>query len=403
MKENENNNSKFTSRNLKKAKKTLYLKKINIYSKENNTLYKGLSKFFNDENFFFNNKINGSQIILGKINKNSEDSIYKLNKQKILRPLKKKKSFKSNSTHVISSNSGRTNKNLLFGKEKTPITDSELNNIYEHFKSIKYSLINNNNLTSDLSLNNNNNSEKNFFDKSKTLHKSFTLKPTLQLKNMLNLQEEILEKENENNKKKKIEKKIYERTKRKENESIMNSGITYRIIKELKEKTNNEIEKNSNYNSLESNWLLNLRRNFLNNNNNKNYKEIFINMGSFTRPNYNIVYKKLNYNNEKIRFGFNHLREIDKKNFLKNKYLSQRNDYSLFKKSFHDLKDIKILGKDLLKCEIENSKLIKGKKIIYQNKHRIEEINDKIFCKSYSMKDFFNNNIIDNCYKIHDI
>ena len=90
MKENENNNSKFTSRNLKKAKKTLYLKKINIYSKENNTLYKGLSKFFNDENFFFNNKINGSQIILGKINKNSEDSIYKLNKQKILRPLKKK-------------------------------------------------------------------------------------------------------------------------------------------------------------------------------------------------------------------------------------------------------------------------------------------------------------------------
>ena len=403
MKENENNNSKFTSRNLKKAKKTLYLKKINIYSKENNTLYKGLSKFFNDENFFFNNKINGSQIILGKINKNSEDSIYKLNKQKILRPLKKKKSFKSNSTHVISSNSGRTNKNLLFGKEKTPITDSELNNIYEHFKSIKNSLINKNNLTSDLSLNNNNNSEKNFFDKSKTLYKSFTLKPTLQLKNMLNLQEEILEKENENNKKKKIEKKIYERTKRKENESIMNSGITYRIIKELKEKTNNEIEKNSNYNSLESNWLLNLRRNFLNNNNNKNYKEIFINMGSFTRPNYNIVYKKLNYNNEKIRFGFNQLREIDKKNFLKNKYLSQRNDYSLFKKSFHDLKDIKILGKDLLKCEIENSKLIKGKKIIYQNKHRIEEINDKIFCKSYSMKDFFNNNIIDNCYKIHDI
>ena len=393
MKENENNNSKFTSRNLKKAKKTLYLKKINIYSKENNTLYKGLSKFFNDENFFFNNKIN----------KNSEDSIYKLNKQKILRPLKKKKSFKSNSTHVISSNSGRTNKNLLFGKEKTPITDSELNNIYEHFKSIKYSLINKNNLTSDLSLNNNNNSEKNYFDKSKSLYKSFTLKPTLQLKNMLNLQEEILEKENENNKKKKIEKKIYERTKRKENESIMNSGITYRIIKELKEKTNNEIEKNSNYNSLESNWLLNLRRNFLNNNNNKNYKEIFINMGSFTRPNYNIVYKKLNYNNEKIRFGFNQLREIDKKNFLKNKYLSQRNDYSLFKKSFHDLKDIKILGKDLLKCEIENSKLIKGKKIIYQNKHRIEEINDKIFCKSYSMKDFFNNNIIDNCYKIHDI
>ena len=403
MKENENNNSKFTSRNLKKAKKTLYLKKINIYSKENNTLYKGLSKFFNDENFFFNNKINGSQIILGKINKNSEDSIYKLNKQKILRPLKKKKSFKSNSTHVISSNSGRTNKNLLFGKEKTPITDSELNNIYEHFKSIKNSLINKNNLTSDLSLNNNNNSEKNYFDKSKTLYKSFTLKPRLQLKNMLNLQEEILEKENENNKKKKIEKKIYERTKRKENESIMNSGITYRIIKELKEKTNNEIEKNSNYNSLESNWLLNLRRNFLNNNNNKNYKEIFINMGSFTRPNYNIVYKKLNYNNEKIRFGFNQLREIDKKNFLKNKYLSQRNDYSLFKKSFHDLKDIKILGKDLLKCEIENSKLIKGKKIIYQNKHRIEEINDKIFCKSYSMKDFFNNNIIDNCYKIHDI
>ena len=349
MKENENNNSKFTSRNLKKAKKTLYLKKINIYSKENNTLYKGLSKFFNDENFFFNNKINGSQIILGKINKNSEDSIYKLNKQKILRPLKKKKSFKSNSTHVISSNSGRTNKNLLFGKEKTPITDSELNNIYEHFKSIKYSLINKNNLTSDLSLNNNNNSEKNYFDKSKSLYKSFTLKPTLQLKNMLNLQEEILEKENENDKKKKIEKKIYERTKRKENESIMNSGITYRIIKELKEKTNNEIEKNSNYNSLESNWLLNLRRNFLNNNNNKNYKEIFINMGSFTRPNYNIVYKKLNYNNEKIRFGFNQLREIDIKNFLKNKYLSQRNDYSLFKKSFHDLKDIKILGNVKLK------------------------------------------------------
>jgi hypothetical protein len=84
---------------------------------------------------------------------------------------------------------------------------------------------------------------------------------------MLSLQEGILDKENDENIKKiKLEKKISQSVNRNENESIMNNGNAFRIIKELKEKTNNENENNRNYYYLESNWLKDLRKD----SNNKN-------------------------------------------------------------------------------------------------------------------------------------
>ena len=386
MKENEI--SKFISRNILEDKKAFFIKKINIASQENKPLYNNLEKFFNDEQLYFNTNINGNKIVLGKINKNKDDFLFKLKKHKFfkfLRPLKtnkkSSKTYKSNSTNNLKSSSSRK-KSTIYNEKKT-ISDLELNNIFEQFKIAKTKL-----------------KKQNSVNLSKSTFKS--TRPQFILKKMLSLQEGILDKENDENIKKiKLEKKISQSVNRNENESIMNNGNAFRIIKELKEKTNNENENNRNYYYLESNWLKDLRKD--SNNKTNNIKDIFINTGSLTRPNFKVIYKKLDDENEKIRSGFNYLREIDKKNFLKNNYLINRIDYLNFKNSFNELSDIKILGKNLLDCEIENAKFIKGKKkVIYKNNPKAEEIDNRVFYRSNSVRDFFNTRIIDNCYKLHN-
>ena len=383
-----NDIAKFLSRNIIDDKKAFFIKKINIHSNENKPFYNDLTKFFNDEKLYFNTKINGNKIVLGKINKNKDDLFFKSKKHKFykfLRPIKTNKksstTYKSNSSiNIISSSSKRRSRMC---KEKDSISDLELNNIFEQFKIIKTKI-----------------KKQNSVNLSKSKFKS--TRPQFILKKMLSLQEGILDKEsNENLKKIKLERKIAQSVNRNEKESIMNNGNAFRIIKELKEKTNNENENHRNYHYLESNWLMDLRKDSINKNN--NVKEIFINTGSLTRPNFKVVYKKLEDENEKIRSGFNYLREIDKANFLKNNYLRNRIDYLNFKNSFNELSDIKILGKNLLDCEIENAKFIKGKKkVIYRINPKEEEIDNRVFYRSNSVRDFFNTRIIDNCYKLHN-
>ena len=380
--------AKFLSTNIIDDKKAFYIKKINIRSNENKPFYNGLEKFFNDEQLYFNTNINGNKIVLGRINKNKDELLFKLKKHKFfkfLRPIKTMKksstTYKSNSSNnIISSSSKRRSR---INKEKDSISDLELNNIFEQFKIIKTKI-----------------KKQNSVNLSKSKFKS--TRPQFILKKMLSLQEGILDKENnENLQKIKLEKKISQSVNRNEKESIMNNGNAFRIIKELKEKTNNENENSRNYHYLESNWLMDLRKDSINKNN--NVKEIFINTGSLTRPNFKVVYKKLEDENEKIRSGFNYLREIDKANFLKNNYLRNRIDYLNFKNSFNELSDIKILGKNLLDCEIENAKFIKGKKkVIYRINPKEEEIDNRVFYRSNSVRDFFNTRIIDNCYKLHN-
>ncbi len=380
--------TKFLSTNIIDDKKAFFIKKINIRSNENKPFYNGLEKFFNDEQLYFNTNINGNKIVLGRINKNKDELLFKLKKHKFfkfLRPIKTMKksstTYKSNSSNnIISSSSKRRSR---INKEKDSISDLELNNIFEQFKIIKSKL-----------------KKQNSVNLSKSKFK--TTRPQFILKKMLSLQEGILDKEsNENLKKIKLERKIAQSVNRNEKESIMNNGNAFRIIKELKEKTNNENENHRNYHYLESNWLMDLRKDLINKKN--NVKEIFINTGSLTRPNFKVVYKKLEDENEKIRSGFNYLREIDKANFLKNNYLRNRIDYLNFKNSFNELSDIKILGKNLLDCEIENAKFIKGKKkVIYRINPKEEEIDNRVFYRSNSVRDFFNTRIIDNCYKLHN-
>ena len=380
--------AKFLSTNIIDDKKAFFIKKINIRSNENKPFYNGLEKFFNDEQLYFNTNINGNKIVLGRINKNKDELLFKLKKHKFfkfLRPIKTMKksstTYKSNSSNnIISSSSKRRSR---INKEKDSISDLELNNIFEQFKIIKTKI-----------------KKQNSVNLSKSKFKS--TRPQFILKKMLSLQEGILDKENnENLQKIKLEKKISQSVNRNEKESIMNNGNAFRIIKELKEKTNNENENSRNYHYLESNWLMDLRKDSINKNN--NVKEIFINTGSLTRPNFKVVYKKLEDENEKIRSGFNYLREIDKANFLKNNYLRNRIDYLNFKNSFNELSDIKILGKKLLDCEIENAKFIKGKKkVIYRINPKEEEIDNRVFYRSNSVRDFFNTRIIDNCYKLHN-
>ena len=51
---------------------------------------------------------------------------------------------------------------------------------------------------------------------------------------------------------------------------------------------------------------------------------------------------------------------------------------------------------------MENSSLIKGKKVIYKKILRAEENNEQDYVKSYSVRGIYRNQIIDNCCKLHD-
>ncbi len=51
---------------------------------------------------------------------------------------------------------------------------------------------------------------------------------------------------------------------------------------------------------------------------------------------------------------------------------------------------------------MENSNLIKGKKILYKQRNCENEINNKEIFKSFSVREFKRNLIIDNCFKLHN-
>ena len=438
---------------LKNIKKTLIVKKINITKKENKEILNIINKSFNDVNSFLSNNVNGKKIIIGKKIPQLKDEPISINDEKenksnlkglrklISANLKNKKKTKivslnknkqnlslidnnimnNNSNNYISKEKDesssnvykRTIKNLVKVSsipliEKYPISDTELNDIYDSYKQIeiknKDSLINKKktpfNLYNNYNINRNNSKSNNVSLLNSLRNTSLNLlnsSTEKSLNSLLKLQENTL---NLNKKhiieNKKIETKIAKSTKKDKKDLLMNQTNFYRAFKEIKYKNENELSSNHYSNTLK--WLMNLRLNdnFSKNNLNRNFiKETFINTGSLTRPKFAVIYKNLNKQNEKIR---NHFNKFDYLKLSK----SQKSFKSKINEAFSDLDDLSIEGQKLLDYERENSNLIKGKKIIYKKIHRKDEKEDLDFIYSYSYKDFARNQIIDNCSKLHN-
>ncbi len=451
--DNDNKKKEEKDNTKKNLIKTLLLKKINVYKKENKNILDSIIKSLNDSNSFFSYIVDGKKIIIGKKIPQLKDEPISINEKEFKPNLKglrksmspnfknkKKISQKSlnkynqnlslvdnynmiinNSNNYISkekeeSSSNiykKTIKNIVKASsipliEKYPISDTELNDIYDSYKQIeiknKDSLINKKktpfNLYNNYNINRNNSKSNNVSLLNSLRNNSLNLlnsSTEKSLNSLLKLQENTL---NLNKKhiieNKKIETKIAKSTKKDKKDLLMNQTNFYRAFKEIKYKNENELSSNHYSNTLK--WLMNLRLNdnFSKNNLNRNFiKETFINTGSLTRPKFAVIYKNLNKQNEKIR---NHFNKFDYLKLSK----SQKSFKSKINEAFSDLDDLRIKGKKLLDYERENSSLIKGKKIIYKKIHRKDEKEDLDFIYSYSYKDFARNQIIDNCSKLHN-
>ena len=391
---------------LKNRKKTLLIKKINVNKNENKQILRIINKSFNDVNSYLSSNVDGNNIIIGKKIiplKNQSFQIIKdsLNGKK---HLSKNILFflKSRNTFYVSNNNNHDKNNLNkvinpYNNKKIksytkmistpiinqyPISNSELNKIYEYFKQIKIR----NDLDNKRKYNSSRNSPSNF-------HINFSNKENFSersLYNSLKLQEKILNLNKKYSKEKqKIEKRLFTKTQKKKEDLLLNQIDLYRPFKETQDKDNDNIFTGN------LNWLMNLRvnDNFIKDKN-KNLKNAFINIGCLSRPNYKMIYKADKIK-EKIRSNF-----VNFNNSLFSK--NQRYIKNSLKEAYNELNDLAIEGKNLLKCEMENSNLIKGKKILYKERNFENEINNKEIFKSFSVREFKRNLIIDNCFKLHN-
>ena len=327
-----------------------------------------IDKLFNDPKYFFSNSINGKEIVIGKRlsnvtfhnhiplipTKGKKNTLYK--KTTSYRIL----SSKYNSPKKTNNSFSRILNNLPSNQKY--IENEELDEIYDNFRKKSY-------------------------DKNKTnnslFHHSRKIKSDLEIK--MQLQEKALKKFNLQTKSRnKIIKKILELTNKDKKNILMNSSDNYRIKKEFITQLEEENEKKKQKPFYH--WQTTLR--FNDNDKNGNY---FINVG-IKYPNWqlvkNTIYKRekneyirnpsLDYSflNENVGNGFNNLfksgiiKKIPKRNIQK------RNLYKL-----------SIKGENLLSFESNNSKLLKGRKILHLSEFEPEEK------KSYLITELSSNKI----------
>ena len=157
---------------------------------------------------------------------------------------------------------------------------------------------------------------------------------------------------------------IAQRLNKKPNDLLMSKIDNYRIKKEMVNQCEEEIKSNS---PLPVNqWGLTLRQTPERNN------KYYINVGSPNKPRWHLFVQRPKPLKETIRHP-NMLKEnIDKKeitNYINNVYLKTK----LHKRSFSQLQEsanadslnsLEIKGMDLLQFEQENSKMLRGKKIL---------------------------------------
>ena len=329
-----------------------------------------IDKIFNDPKYFFSNSINGKEIVIGKRLSNIT-----FHNQIPLIPIKGKKNHlykKTTSYKILSSKYAspkKTNSSFSRTLNNLPsnqkyIENEELDEIYDNFRKKS---------------NKKNKSNNSLF------HHSRKIKSDLEMK--IQLQEKALKKFNLQTKSRnKIIKKILELTNKDEKNILMNSSDNYRIKKEFITQLEEENEKNKQKPFY--NWQTTLRFNENDDEKNRNY---FINVG-IKYPNWqlvkNTIYKRekneyirnpsLDYSilNDNVGNGF--------KNLFKSGIIKKIPKRNIHKRNLFKLS---IKGENLLSFESNNSKLLKGRKILHLSKYEPEEK------KSYLITELSNSKI----------
>ncbi len=338
--------------------KQLILQKINI--NEHKDKKNHLERIFSDPNYYFSDKFNGHNIIIGK--KNSKNILSRSNSRR--------KSFKKNHRFSIVSIKNDSKKkdmpkitmNLNLNPNQIIIDHNELKEIYKRFKNIDQK---NSNETTIKRNNNKSKNKMNFVEHEYTNEindkKYKTIKT--EIEHDLNFQEEVLlKKKREDLKIQNISKQLSMKLKRPISKLLMKNNEEYRTKKEIKESLYKEI-KNSNP---EPNykWTVSLR-------DNDNH---YLNEGSIRNPYWTLyINKKENEENEKIRnpdFFYSTQSNFYQRNqYLKGK-IPHKTYYTLNKdlnNTNSQVTQICVKGKKLLDFEIENSQYLKGRKIILTN------------------------------------
>ena len=380
------------------------LNKITVNNHQNKKIYDSLNSLFYDENKYFDTKINGNEVVIGKKIKNYNQDFLTQN----VNLFDKKKTYSSkklkkllNSTY----NSNKSFKSLKTYQNKFTVTNSlnnsqlkistcneinekEINNLYKKYVDFK----NNNNIKNKL----------------KEKNKSFTSLNKLNDLRLLKLQEKAIKLNNKYfNDKEIIEKKILKHLNninkiKNDNyynkipfKSLMNRIGCFREIKEFKEYNEKALNNDMNNNII---WLKSLRMNNNLKTRNKSLPNIFINIGSNEKPIGQMIYfgkskdnSDTNKNEEKIFQNENY--ENEKKSFIKN--------LNIDKKDLLNCNSLKIKGTNLLNFEFNLIKQFKGKKLLHKFYYNPNE-KENILFKSQSSTYINNKYILDNCRKIHE-
>ena len=329
--------------------KKLILQKINL--NENKEMKNHIRKIFSEPEYYFNDKFKGHTIIIGK--KNSKNLISK--KFSPRKSIIRIKTINRQSSKIDNRKTmPKINLNLNQNNNKRIIDHYELKSIYNRFKEI-----NEDNLKEEKNkirlL-----KKKNFIDPILTEEINENLNKTIktEIEHELNFQNNVLlNKKKEEIKINRLSKKLSKKLKRPISKLLMKQNEGYRTIKEIENFYFQEIQNSfpqENYK-----WIVNLR-------DNDNH---YINEGSEKVPIWNLYINKKE-NKEIIRnpniFIKTENTFFSRNDYIKNK-ISYKNFFTLNKNISNNISSFNnmcIKGKNLLSLEIENSKNLKGRKIV---------------------------------------
>ena len=353
-------------------KRSLLLRKISTHDLANNTLYKkAMDSIFCKPETYFSNEFNNKEVVVGKktelfpIGNSLSGSLSVPNKQLRRTSCYQNplgigtgiKRMNSNKVSLLNISSVSAKHNSYNTKElssnKRVIEDNELKKIFDDFRTLQ---IKNSKLKASSSAHNilEDNPESN-------------LKQSVE--HILNSQEKSL---NWFKKLTKQNSRLINRLSKKIKQKPFNLNINnihnYRMKKEIKNDLSEQVDLHNDIFPC-FDWELSLR-------NDPNYVDKkCINYGTVKHPHWQFIVLNPKSNREIIR---NPKRAVSPKDqremseILDDEYLQHRvnskvfNNYKLSPKAAF-LDDLQINGKDLLTFEQENSKLIKGKKILFIN------------------------------------
>ena len=362
-------------KHLKEKKKELFIHPISQDKKIYDKVNKELNILYNDPKYYFSNSINGNEIIIGKkfSNMNFRNKIpllhHKIIKRNLIKKLSSKIAFVSKSSSYMK-NINIFNYRNSINKNQKYVDNNDLDRIYNNFRKIQ---------------------------NEKIIHSNSEKKNMFNSISKIEINKKIENQENalkcyakEKNKRNRIIKKILQLTNKDEQNILINSSDDYRIKKEIK--TQLEDEKNSNQKSL-YNWQTSLR---FSNNYDENY---YINIG-VKQPYWQIVKNKKKINKKElirspsfnIKTFYNNI-DSNNNNFTYSNSTTNINN-TVFRKTFgnndlfkkiyqkRNLVQLCIKGKDLLTFESNNSKLLKGRKILHINNFKPDELKNYIIGES---------------------